>query len=827
MKKFALLLAGGLLIAGVAFAQTQSGTTVETEVLNASERVDGTQLQTGQAVDATVVIPDMPIRDGAIPPQAPAGFETGWDIEDVSVTYDSANDELLVVLSSHGIIGDPEGNGDPSSWAPEWDAAGLPGTDEPDLGGLEHAVVTFDLNQDGSGDVIAGVPQSQDISSFSISSMTPGFDPVPFIAFAFGAPLSGEVPTAAPDADNPDIEFTIANFSTIVAGDTSLDFGINAFLGSGSDGNIGEDTLAAPGTFEAVVLGAELGDQVFLDENSDGINDPSEPGIPDVTVNLLDEGGNVIDTMVTDQDGNFLFMTGPGTFNLEFIAPPGLSFTEQFQGTDDSADSNADPMTGLANPVTVAPGESLLTIDAGLVEFVPAPSIDIEKATNGQDADDAPGIELVVGETATFTFVVTNTGNVDLADVAVTDNVLGDICTIGNLAVGASDTCETTAVVTEGQTTNVATTTGQPLDPTTGLPVGDPVTDDDPSNHTGVVPFVPAPSIDIEKATNGQDADDAPGIELVVGETATFTFVVTNTGNVDLADVAVTDNVLGDICTIGNLAVGASDTCETTAVVTEGQTTNVATTTGQPLDPTTGLPVGDPVTDDDPSNHTGVVEGPPCVANERGPRLWAGHRVVWDTGYDAQAGSTLVVTTEEPGGSPGQPNEQVYVFVGDVMYGPTPIDLGTIEIDVTNTGRLSFVHYSVITGDDSMPNSVEIEFCGTGLSPTQTPACQTNISGPRLHAGGQVQWNSGLIAEAGSVVRITTTEPGESPDQPNEQVWVKVGPELFGPTPVGLGTIEFTAELGGEVLVLHFSRITGLDDRPNSVEFELCGTHLN
>ena len=285
--------------------------------------------------------------------------------------------------------------------------------------------------------------------------------------------------------------------------------------------------------------------------------------------------------------------------------------------------------------------------------------------------------------------------------------------------------------------------------------------------------------------------------------------------------------MLGDICTIGNLAVGASDTCETTAVVTEGQTTNVATTTGQPLDPTTGLPVGDPVTDDDPSNHTGVVEGPPCVANERGPRLWAGHRVVWDTGYDAQAGSTLVVTTEEPGGSPGQPNEQVYVFVGDVMYGPTPIDLGTIEIDVTNTGRLSFVHYSVITGDDSMPNSVEIEFCGTGLSPTQTPACQTNISGPRLHAGGQVQWNSGLIAEAGSVVRITTTEPGESPDQPNEQVWVKVGPELFGPTPVGLGTIEFTAELGGEVLVLHFSRITGLDDRPNSVEFELCGTHLN
>jgi len=380
--------------------------------------------------------------------------------------------------------------------------------------------------------------------------------------------------------------------------------------------------------------------------------------------------------------------------------------------------------------------------------------------------------------------------------------------------------------VTVGQTTNVATVTGLPVDPTTGQPSRNPVSDTDPSNHTGVVPFVPAPGIGIEKATNGQDADNAPGVELIVGEQATFTFVVTNTGNVDLIGVSVKDDVLGAICAVGDLTVGDSVTCESLATVSEGQATNIATATGQPVDPATGQPTGDPVADEDPSNHTGVLPGPPCVANERGPRLFAGHRVVWDTGYDAIGGSTLVVHTEEPGGSPGQPNEQVYVYVGDDVYGPTPIELGTVEIEIENTGRLSFVHYSVVTGDTSMPNSVEIEFCGTELRPTQTPACQTNIEGPRLVAGGQVQWNSGIFAAAGSVVRLTTTEPGDSPHQPNEQVWVKVGPQLFGPTPAGLGTIEFTAELGGEILVLHYSRITGLDDRPNSVEFELCGTHL-
>ena len=753
--KLTLFLAGAMLLAGIAIANTDNSAEVETQVLDTTQSIEdaaapqtaaadesdtatadeqpkaseaeatpaqqefiGTALQAVADDPQTIVLTDMPVRDGAIPPQAPEGFFTGHDIEDLQLTYNPVTDELTVLLRSFGIIGDVEGNGDPSTFAQEFIDAGLPGTDIADLGGGEHAVIAFDLDQDGFTDVVAGVSQARDISEFLISSINvlevPGFgtirfDSNPFDEGAFGETLTdnfGTIPTVAPNADNPDLEFSIANFSALVPGDGGLDFGVNAFLGSSVDGNIGEDTLVGAGSFVSVALDAEIGDEVFLDENADGINDPGEPGVPGVTVNLLDEAGTVVDTTTTDDDGNFLFTTPPGVFIVEFVPPAGFDITRPLQGQDPSVDSNATPLTGRSEPVVLNPGDSDLTIDAGLLQFIPAPGIDIEKATNGVDADTAPGVELIVGEVATFTFVATNTGNVDLADVSINDDVLGPICGIENLAVGASETCETTATVTEGQQQNVATATGQPIDPATGEPIGDPVTADDPSNHIGIVP------------------------------------------------------------------------------------------------------------------------GPPCVADIRGPRLFAGDRVIWDTGYVAQAGSTLIVETEEPGGSPGQPNEQVYVFVGDVNHGITPIDLGTIEIEAQNTGRVSFVHYSVITGDTSHPNSVEIEFCGTDIAIDQAPACETNIEGPRLHAGGQVEWQSGIIAEAGSTIRITTTEPGESPDQPNEQVWVRVGVQLFGPTPVGLGTLEFTAERGGEVEVLHFSRVTGFDGLPNSVEFEFCGTHL-
>ena len=60
----------------------------------------------------------------------------------------------------------------------------------------------------------------------------------------------------------------------------------------------------------------------------------------------------------------------------------------------------------------------------------------------------------------------------------------------------------------------------------------------------------------------------------------TWTYVVTNTGDVDLTNVEVTDDIEGTICTIGDLAVGETDTCTATGVATLGQYANMGTVTG-------------------------------------------------------------------------------------------------------------------------------------------------------------------------------------------------------------------------------------------------------
>ncbi|MBU0985436.1 MAG: hypothetical protein KKA42_16300, partial [candidate division Zixibacteria bacterium] len=113
---------------------------------------------------------------------------------------------------------------------------------------------------------------------------------------------------------------------------------------------------------------AELGDYVWEDLNSDGIQDADEPGIPRVIVNLYDCAGQELATMVTDGNGGYLF-TGldAGQYFVEFVLPGGFAFTIPDAGNDDAADSDADPVNGTTSCVALRTGESNRTIDAGLV----------------------------------------------------------------------------------------------------------------------------------------------------------------------------------------------------------------------------------------------------------------------------------------------------------------------------------------------------------------------------------------------------------------------------------------------------------------------------
>jgi uncharacterized repeat protein (TIGR01451 family) len=110
------------------------------------------------------------------------------------------------------------------------------------------------------------------------------------------------------------------------------------------------------------------------------------------------------------------------------------------------------------------------------------------------------------------------------------------------------------------------------------------------------------------KKTNGTDNNTAPGIEVEVGSTVTWTYLATNTGNVTLTNLTLTDDKIGAVsCPVSSLAPGASTTCTATGVATAGQYTNIGTVTGKP-------PVGPNVSASDPDNYFGKTT-PVCTVN--------------------------------------------------------------------------------------------------------------------------------------------------------------------------------------------------------------------
>jgi hypothetical protein len=294
---------------------------------------------------------------------------------------------------------------------------------------------------------------------------------------------------------------------------------------------------------------------------------------------------------------------GDGTNVVAGPLAPGDSFTCTAQGV-----AGAGPYENTGTVVGDAPdGSRPSDVDPSHYEGVDV-SVDIEKSTNDVDADEAPGPLVLVGDPVVWSYVVTNTGDTALTDVTVTDDQLdaGDIdcgggsnVVAGPLAPGDSFTCTATGVAAAGPYENTAMVVGDGPETTdvNGDPAPQQVSDDDPSHHFGA-----EPRVDIEKSTNDVDADEGPGPLVLVGDPIEWTYVVTNTGNVDLTSVTVTDDQLdaadidcgdGSNVVAGPLAPGGSFTCTAQGVADEGQYENTGTVVGD--GPVTVDENGDPV----------------------------------------------------------------------------------------------------------------------------------------------------------------------------------------------------------------------------------------
>ncbi len=382
--------------------------------------------------------------------------------------------------------------------------------------------------------------------------------------------------------------------------------------------------------------------------------------------------GNIVDPNVKPDGNNYSFtfvngviIDGNSDNNTAFLPNAGgpsadnptgmdvhVSCSDKFPGgwgEKDGPDQNVDTAWQIESYSIMKFKDGKLDKSCG-DSFAPPPpvgdpAIDIEKYVNGDDADTPTGPSVNIGDTVTFDYVVTNTGEIPLFDVVAVDQTLGPItCPKTELEPGEAMDCtpNTEMVIEVGQMFMEADVTGMAMvagpgvplplpngdgkaysftfvngititgsgqdnteflpnaggtsvDNPTGMdvhiscsdkfpggwgekdgpeqgvdtawqiasyeiikfkdgkvdkrcgeasgPVKKTVTDTDPVYFIAVDPGTP--SIDVEKYVNGHDADTPPGPTFTVGDTVTFTYVVTNTGNTPLSNVEVIDSTLG------------------------------------------------------------------------------------------------------------------------------------------------------------------------------------------------------------------------------------------------------------------------------------------
>jgi uncharacterized repeat protein (TIGR01451 family) len=176
-----------------------------------------------------------------------------------------------------------------------------------------------------------------------------------------------------------------------------------------------------------------------------------------------------------------------------------------------------------------------------------------------------------VGDTVTYRFTVTNTGNVTIKGLNLTDNKLGTIKTDKNeLAPGAVASASATHVILEsdlpGPLTNLATIQGTDSQ-------NRPVT----TTATATVTLTYTAGLAVTKTPSSNTAK--------VGDTVTYQFSVKNNGSVTINGLALNDDKLG-LITLDktSLPPGETATGSATHLVVEtelpGPLTNVATATG-------------------------------------------------------------------------------------------------------------------------------------------------------------------------------------------------------------------------------------------------------
>ncbi|MCS4277652.1 putative repeat protein (TIGR01451 family) [Mycetocola sp. BIGb0189] len=401
------------------------------------------------------------------------------------------------------------------------------------------------------------------------------------------------------------LRFTADKLPVGASGVGSMTFTLNApeskngdtVLASASgivnEGVTGSQVILAAGKAARVdVIDTSIRGTIWHDLDGNG-SFGDEPGLGGVSVALLHEDKSPVlaedgtpVTVATDEDGSYYFGSiAEGNYRVA-VDTSTLSADQTWTYTSGTGDPVSDP-------VTLAKGDDSVGTDFGF-RALPA-SLTLTKSGV------APAT-VAAGENLPFTFVVTNTGETALTGVAITDALPGvgaitvatwpNPATPGVLPAGTSITATanyalTQADVDAGGVTNNALVNGT-------SPTGNVVR----AEASTTVPLSGVAGLGL--TLTGTVASEP----VAVGDTVTFTYLLANTGNTTLTDVAPASKLTGQSDFVpglwpsaaGTLAPGQTVSFTTTIVVTQAMLD-----AGKVVNPGTGAatdPAGTPVNAD-------------------------------------------------------------------------------------------------------------------------------------------------------------------------------------------------------------------------------------
>ena len=263
------------------------------------------------------------------------------------------------------------------------------------------------------------------------------------------------------------------------------------------------------------------------------------------------------------------------------ILEPGATATCPATITVTQADLDAGSIANTATGRAVPPSGPMVQIPSNTVTLLSAagPAIEATKSASTSNYDS-------VGDVIAFVISVRNAGNVSVGQVSVTDTNVdaGSVtCPAGTLAPGETAECTARHTVTQGdieagQVVNVATASAT-------APNGLKLTRE--TNQISV-PAIISPKLSLAKS-GGLNDTDRNGLA-DVGETIDYVITATNTGNVIIPQVTITDPMLSSMACIPSastsLAPGATMRCSRSHVVVpaniaDGLIVNTATARGE------------------------------------------------------------------------------------------------------------------------------------------------------------------------------------------------------------------------------------------------------